>query len=112
MPEQQELPEDAFAATELMAGGSLIEQDIIVKANAGAMLTFAVWSLPADVVGALFRDAPHAFTAAYGNACDAYGVSERSRGPATHSLGVVGDKRAFEDAVLEAVGRLQKHGVL
>lgn len=77
MPELPELPDDAFAATELVAGGSLIEQDIIMKANAGAMLTFAVWSLPKDVVKDLFKNAPAAFTQAYGAACDAYGVGGR-----------------------------------
>jgi hypothetical protein len=73
---QELLPDDAFAATELVAGGSLIEQDLIIKANAGAMLTFAVWSLPVDVVTALFKDAPAAFQKAYHAAFTAYGLGE------------------------------------
>jgi hypothetical protein len=60
--------------TELLASGSLLEQDVIAKVNAGAQLTFAVWSLPKDVVSALFKDAPASFSKAYGAACDAYGV--------------------------------------
>jgi len=71
-----ELSDDAFAATELVAGGSLIEQDLILKANAGAMLTFAVWSLPKDTVLALFKDAPSAFQQAYMAAFKAYGLGE------------------------------------
>lgn len=72
--ELPELPDDAFAMTELVAGGSLIEQDIILKANAGAMLTFAVWSLPKDAVLALFKDAPTSFAKAYMAATSAYGL--------------------------------------
>jgi hypothetical protein len=74
MQEQSELPDDAFALTELVAGGGLIEQDIIVKANAGAMLTFAVWSLPKDVVSDLFKGAPTSFVKAYMAATAAYGL--------------------------------------
>lgn len=59
---------------ELTAGGTLLEQDVVAKLNAGALLTFAVWSLPKDVVMALFKDAPQAFTTAYIAACKAYGV--------------------------------------
>lgn len=70
----QELPDDAFAMAELTTGGSLLEQDAIVKMNAGAMLTFAVWSLPADVVKDLFSSAPRSFTTAYEAAFKAYGV--------------------------------------
>lgn len=70
----EELPEDAFAMTELVAGGSLLEQDAILKMNAGAMLTFAVWSLPKDVVTELFKNAPTSFSTAYQAAFKAYGV--------------------------------------
>lgn len=59
-------------------GRTLIEQDVIAKVNAGAQLTFAVWSLPKDTVLALFKDAPSSFTKAYGAACQAYGVGGRS----------------------------------
>lgn len=111
MPEIPELPDDAFAMTELVAGGSLIEQDLIVKVNAGALLTFAVWSLPKDVVLALFRDAPRAFTTAYEAATKAYGVSQ-SRGPVMHALGAVADQGAMEDMVLKAVEKLKKEQVL
>lgn len=72
--EMQELPDDAFAATELTLGGSLLEQDAITKMNAGAMLTFAVWSLPKDVVTELFKNAPTSFHQAYQAASQAYGV--------------------------------------
>lgn len=73
-PESAELPDDAFAMTEMVAGASLIQQDLILKANAGAMLTFAVWSLPKDTVLALFKDAPTSFVKAYGAATEAYGL--------------------------------------
>jgi hypothetical protein len=73
--EMQELPEDAFGLVELPAGASLLEQDAILKMNAGAMLTFAVWSLPKDVVSELFKNAPQAFVTAYGAAREAYGIS-------------------------------------
>lgn len=56
------------------AGGSLLEQDAIAKLNAGAQLTFALYSLPKDVALALFKDAPVAFTKAYMAAQEAYGV--------------------------------------
>lgn len=59
---------------EPVAGGSLIEQDAIAKINAGAQLTFAVWSLPQDTVLALFKDAPQAFIKAYAAAQQAYGI--------------------------------------
>lgn len=75
--EMQEVPEDAFAAVELPVGGSLLEQDAILKMNAGAMLTFAMWSLPKDVVSELFKNAPQAFITAYGAATEAYGVGGR-----------------------------------
>jgi hypothetical protein len=55
----------------------LLEQDVIAKVNAGAMLTFAVWSLPKDVVSELFKNAPQAFHKAYGAATEAYGVGGR-----------------------------------
>lgn len=71
----QETPEEPSIETELIAGGSLLEQDVIAKVNAGAMLTFAVWSLPKDVVSELFKNAPHAFLTAYGAATEAYGIS-------------------------------------
>jgi hypothetical protein len=70
----QEIPVEPSAETELIAGGSLLEQDVIAKINAGAMLTFAVWSLPNDVVRDLFKGAPTSFHKAYGVACEAYGV--------------------------------------
>lgn len=102
---------EASANIGLVAGGGLIEQDVIAKVNAGALLTFAVWSLPKDVVLALFRDAPHAFTTAYDAATKAYGVSQ-SRGPVMHSLGAVADQRAMEDMVLKTVEKLKKERVL
>jgi hypothetical protein len=67
----------SVAGEVLLAGGSLLEQDAITKMNAGALLTFAVWSLPKDVVAELFRNAPSAFTQAYGAACEAYGIGGR-----------------------------------
>lgn len=67
-------PEETRADAELVAGGTLLEQDAIAKVNAGAMLTFAVWSLPKGVVEDLFKGAPPSFVKAYGAACEAYGV--------------------------------------
>lgn len=61
----------------LEAGGSLLEQDAIAKVNAGAQLTFAVWSLPKDIVLPLMRDAPQAFQHAYMAALNAYGIGGR-----------------------------------
>ena len=87
----------------LTAGGTLIEQDVIAKVNAGAQLTFAVWSLPRDVVAALFRDAPAAFTKAYGAAYEAYGI-----GAWAPEVGTV----ALPDEDAEAIDRiLRKHGL-
>lgn len=75
---QEKRPELVDPATaELTAGGTLLEQDTIAKVNAGALLTFAVWSLPKDVVLPLMRDAPQAFQQAYMAACEAYGVGGR-----------------------------------
>lgn len=48
--------------------------DTIAKVNAGAMLAFAVWSLPKDTVLALFKDAPTSFHKAYMAATEAYGM--------------------------------------
>lgn len=60
---------------QLVGDRRLLEQDVIAKVNAGAQLTFAIWSLRKDVMNALLRDAPAAFANAYAKACDAYGVS-------------------------------------
>jgi len=57
--------------------GALLAADAIAKINAGAALTFAVWSLPKAVVTTLMRHAPTAFITAYDKACQAYGVGGR-----------------------------------
>lgn len=51
-----------------------VAQNLIAKVDAGAQLTFAVWSLPKPLVADLFKNAPLAFTKAYAAACEAYGI--------------------------------------
>lgn len=48
--------------------------NIIDKVDAGALLTFAVWTLPKDTAIALFKEASPGFTKAYMAATAAYGV--------------------------------------
>lgn len=67
---------DQPTAETLTAGGGLLEQDTITKVNAGEQLTFAVWSLPKDVVSELFKNAPSSFTKAYEAAYQAYGLGD------------------------------------
>ncbi len=50
-------------------------RDAIEKINAGAALTFGLYSLPADKIKALLTDAPPGFVDAFGRAQSAYGVT-------------------------------------
>jgi len=70
----EEIAEIGAEAEELAADASWVERDAIRKINAGAQLTFAVWSLPKDVVLDLFKNAPTAFQKAYMAATEAYGI--------------------------------------
>jgi hypothetical protein len=67
-------PEEVPVETVLAADARWVEQDAIRKMNEGAFLTFAVWSLPKDVVLDLFKNAPTSFTKAYAAATEAYGL--------------------------------------
>ncbi len=75
--DRESIDAQAQAEDYVTAAGALLATDAIAKLNAGAALTFAVYSLPKDVVMPLMKDAPRSFIDAYGKACTAYGVGKR-----------------------------------